>query len=560
MNYKNLVINSLKTQIENFDSSLIVTNKTDANGDYSFPCFSLSKIYKKSPVVIADELASKININGMHIEAKAGYLNFFIDKKNLAKKVYLDLEQNGNNLFVEDVGKGEVVAIDFSSVNLAKHFHIGHMRNTILGSALSSMLENYGYKVIKLNYLGDYGINFGKLIAYAEFKGKDIFKCDLNDLQKLYAESTVACDEDADLKSKAQTWTLKISSGDREASKIFGYIKQTTLAGTQQIFDEFNIKFDSFNGEAYYQQFTKKYLDELLKKKIAKKGEGGAIIVDLTEMGQTVCVLVSGAGYTLYPMRDIAAAIEREKEYNFDHLLYITATEQIVHFKNVFKIVDMLGYPVAKKLEHIYYGRYSLEDGKLSSRYGAKALLKDILAEAKERAKVAIIEKGKADDVDLNELSHKIGVGALVYNALSTTRSKDIVFNLDRTLQFDGETGPYLQYVLARINSLFSKAKTQGISEPEFNENLLSDDELKIYRLLYFFKDNNILAINEREPSYVAKYLIDIAKAFNQFYNNNKVILSDIKLTKSRLATCSVVAKALKFGFKLLGIPVVEKM
>ena len=271
-------------------------------------------------------------------------------------------------------------------------------------------------------------------------------------------------------------------------------------------------------------------------------------------------MLVNSAGYTLYPLRDIAAAVEREKEHNFDALIYITANEQINHFKNVFKIVELLGYDTAKKLEHIYYGRYSLETGKLSSRLGAMALLKDILAEAKLRAKTAIIEKGKAEDVDINDLSKKIGVGALVFNALSTSRSKDIVFNLDRTLQFDGETGPYLQYVLARINSLFVKAKNQGINGFEFNENLLTSEEQKVYRLLYFFKDNNIAALNEREPSNISKYLIDIAKTFNQFYNNNKIITEDVNLTKSRLSTCYAVSNALKFGFNLLGIPVVEKM
>jgi len=559
MDYKNSVILALNNEIDNFDSNLVVVNKVDANGDYSFPCFSLSKTLRKSPIIIAEELASKIKIDGIKIEAKAGYVNFYINKSTLAKEVFSNLQKSGENYFVENIGKSKIIAIDFSSVNLAKHFHIGHMRNTILGASLSNMFKTYGYNVKKLNYLGDFGISFGSIIATAKHLGIDILKCNVSELQNIYAQSKDICADGTELKKQAQKWTLKINSGDIEATKLFNAIKKTTLDETQTIFDEFNIKFDSFNGEAYYEKFTPNYLKELEQKNISQVGEGGAIIVDLTPYGLTVCVLVSGAGYTLYPLRDIAAAVEREKEHNFDKLIYITATEQIAHFKNVFKIVELLGYKTSQKLEHIAYGRYSLEDGKLSSRYGAKALLKDILTEAKLRAKNAIIEKGKVEG-DITDLSKKIGIGALVYNALSTTRSKDIVFNLDRTLQFDGETGPYLQYVLARINSLFVKAQGQGINGFEFNEKLLTEEELKIYRLLYFYKQNNITALNECEPSLISKYLIDIAKTFNQFYNNNKIITEDVNLTKSRLSTCYAVSKALKFGFNLLGIPVVEKM
>lgn len=559
MEYINSVFNALKKQVGDFNQSLIVVNKNDANGDFSFPCFSLSKTLKKSPVEIANDVANKIKIDGMQVEAKAGYVNFYMDKLALAQEVFSNLQKSGENYFVENIGKGKIIAIDFSSVNLAKHFHIGHMRNTILGASLSNMFEAYGYKVKKLNYLGDFGISFGSIIATAKHLGIDILKCNVSELQNIYAQSKDICADGTELKKQAQHWTLKINSGDIEATTLFNAIKKTTLDETQTIFDEFNIKFDSFNGEAYYEKFTPKYLKELRDKNISQVGEGGAVIVDLTQYGLTVAVLVNSAGYTLYPLRDIAAAVEREKEHNFETLIYITANEQISHFKNVFKIVELLGYNTAKKLEHIYYGRYSLETGKLSSRLGAMALLKDILNEAKLRAKNAIMEKGKVEG-DITELAKKIGVGALVYNALSTTRSKDIVFNLDRTLQFDGETGPYLQYVLARINSVFEKAKMLNIVDFNFDSTLLTDEELKIYRLLYFFKDNNINAINEREPSVVAKYLIDIAKAFNQFYNISKIISEDVKLTKSRLATCQSVAYALKFGFKLLGIPIVEKM
>ncbi len=557
--YKSLIIKALNNQIGEFDESQIVLNKIDTNGDYSFPCFALSKMLKKSPIAIAEELAQKLFIKDVRVEAKSGYLNFFIDKTKLAKTVFSAVQKGDETLFSENVGKGQIVAIDFSSVNLAKHFHIGHMRNTILGAALSNIFEAYGYKTQKLNYLGDFGIAYGELIATAEYLNKDIYKCDVNELQKIYAESKELCADGSELKKKAQEYFVKITKGDKELCDKFEQIKKNTLSETQSIFDEFNISFDSFRGEAYYEQFTSKYLKELEEKGVSEVGDDGAIIVNLKPYGLTVAVLVSSAGYTLYPLRDIAAAVEREKEHKFDKLLYITGTEQIPHFKNVFKTIELLGYTdTAKKLEHIYYGRYSLEDGKLSSRYGAKALLKDILAEAKTRAKKAILEKNKVED-DIDELASKIGIGALVYNALSITRAKDIVFNLDRTLQFDGETGPYLQYVLARINSLFAKA---GVSESEckLNEKLLTEDELKIYKLVYMFKYNNIIALNEREPSYVAKYLIDIAKTFNQFYNVSKVVTEDKELTSSRLATCKVVKSALKFGFKLLGIPVVEKM
>lgn len=556
--YKSLIVNALTKQIGEFDAGLVVLNKTDTNGDYSFPCFCLAKTLHKSPVAIAEDLAQKIVLKDIRLEAKSGYLNFFIDKTKIAKIVLNQVQKGDDSLFSENLGKGKIIALDFSSVNLAKHFHIGHMRNTILGAALANMFEAYGYKTQKLNYLGDFGIAYGELIATAEYLKKDIYKCNVNELQKIYAESKDLCTDGSDLKKKAQDYFVKIMNGDKKLSAMFEQIKKTTLSETQSIFDEFNIKFDSFRGEAYYEQFTPKYLKELADKHISEVGEGGAIICNLEPYGLTVAVLVSAAGYTLYPLRDVAAAVEREREHNFDKLLYITATEQIPHFKNVFKMVELLGYKTAQKLEHIYYGRYSLEDGKLSSRFGGKALLKDILAEAKLRAKNAILEKNKVEE-NVDELAGKIGKGALVFNALSTTRAKDIVFNLDRTLQFDGETGPYLQYVLARINSLFAKA---GISENEckLNPKLLTEDELKIYKLVYMFKYNNIIALSEREPSYVAKYLIDIAKTFNQFYNTSKVVTSDKTETAHRLATCSVVKSALKFGFKLLGIPVVEKM
>ena len=531
--------------------------KDDSMGDFAVPCFAAAKALRKNPNEIAKEFAGKICLNGSafeSVQAVGGYINFFLKKQNFAKEAFAKVFKEKDACLVKKAGKGKVVGIDFSSVNLAKHLHVGHLRNTVFGEILAKFFEASGFKVARLNYLGDYGTPYGLLFAAAEKLGVDIMKCDTSGLQDVYVSGKNFAKEDAEFAERGRLIFKDIADGKNpELLKQFEYIRKTTFAEAQKIFDDFNIKFDSVNGEFFYSKFLPEAMDILRKAGILKESRG-AQIVDLNDVGLGVAILISKDGYSLYMTRDIPAYIERKREFGLDKLLYVVGSEQTLSFKQLFEILGRLGFETKDKVKHIAHGLYTSSTGKISSRDGAKSLLKDIVAEAKERAYEVLEERGKSEgtEKERRELAAKIGKAALVFSVLNYSAGKDIVFDIDRSISFEGETGPYLQYTYARICSVLKNAEGK-IESVELEE--VCEDEFRLAKLINNFADVIEASLNDYETYYVTKHLIEIAKVFNKFYNENRILGN-----KSRLYVCECVRIALEFGLKLIGIEPVEKM
>ena len=567
INFKNIIAEEISkiTNIEiNEISKFIEVPKESENGDYAFPCFKLAKTLKKSPNLIADDLKLNINIPENiieKIEVVGGYLNFFINKETLATEILSEVTKT-ENYGKSNIGEGKNIVIDYSSPNIAKTFHIGHLRTTVIGAALYNIYKYLGYNVTGINHIGDYGTQFGKLIEGYKRWGAE-YNLDENPIEKLteiYVRISNLCKEDESVLEDCRNNFKKLEDGDKECVELWTKFKDLSLKEFQKVYDILGIKFDSWNGEAFYTDKMQEVID-LLQKSGKLIESQGARIIDLEEYGMAPCLIQKSNGSSTYATRDLAAILYRARTYDFDKALYVTSYEQTLHFKQVFQVAKLLG--LDKKytdgLEHISYGMVLLETGKMSTRDGNVVKLEDLLNEAIERAKEIINEKNpKLKNKD--EIAKKVGVGAVVFNDLSNSRVKDEIFNWDRILSFQGETGPYLQYTYVRTKSIIEKAGGLPSFENIDKKYLLEDSANKILKILYNFEKTLIQVTEKNEPCILSRYLIDLAKAYSNFYNENQIITKDKKIQNTRIFLTYATGNVLKIGAKLLGMEMPDRM
>lgn len=540
--------------------------KETKNGDYSFPCFRLAKELKKAPPIIANEIKEKLendNISEIDkIDVVGGYLNFYINKETFVNEVLTEFANN-QEYGKSNLGNNKNIVIDYSAPNIAKQFHIGHLRSTVIGGALYNIYKYLGYKVIGINHLGDYGTQFGKLIEGYKLWGEEynIENDPINELTKIYIRINEACKEDKQVLENCRNNFKKLEEGDKYCGEVWQKFRNLSLKEFQKVYDLLGSKFDSWNGEAFYSDKMQEVIDILGSTGKLMESQG-AQIINLEDKGiNTPCIIEKSDGSTTYATRDLAAIMYRARTYDFDKALYVTSYEQVLHFKQIFEVAKLLGLDekYTKGLEHISFGMVLLPTGKMSTREGNVVRLQDLINESITRAKEVI--KSKNPDLEnQDEVAKKVGIGAVIFNDLSSARIKDEVFDWDTILNFQGETGPYVQYTYVRTKSVLQKIGYIPNIEDVKVDNLLDEYSFEIIKLIYNFKNVLVQVTEKNEPSILAKYLIDLAKAYSGFYNENKIITDDKDVQNSRGYLTYVVGEILRIGANLLGIEMPEKM
>ena len=560
MDYKKYIAEKIKVggvSAEEIASSIALPPNSQM-GDYALPCFRFAKVLRKSPAVIAEELAKTIPADGVISEVSAvnGYLNFKINKAGLAREVLTEIAQKGEKYGSSDVGAGRTICIDYSSVNIAKPFHIGHLSTTVLGSALYKIFNFLGYKAVGINHLGDYGTQFGKLIsAYKRWGNREeVEKGGIHAINDLYVRFNNEADED--MEKEAREYFRLIESGDKEANDLFEWFKKLTLEYVKKIYDRLDVHFDSYAGERFYTDKMGPVIDELKEKGLLKESNG-AQIVDLEPYGMPPCLILRSDGASLYATRDIAAAIYRKNTYDFYKCLYVVAYQQNLHFRQFFKVLELMGKEWAKDLVHVAYGMVSLEDGAMSTRKGKVVWLEDVISKCVEKAYAVVSEKNP-DLENKDEIAEKVGIGAVIFGALYNNKIKDITFSYDKVLSFEGETSVYVQYTCARAASVLEKACDYAAVLPE--ELNPTDEEFEVVKALAAFPETVLDAADKYEPSYIARYAVDLAQKFNKFYFDCKILTAEAGVKDFRLELTKATLRTLENALALLGIGVPDKM
>jgi len=541
--------------------SLIEIPPSYEMGDYAFPCFRLAKTFRKAPNLISAELVEKIGKNEYFekIESVGPYINFFVKKEAIVKTVLDEAKDKKDKFGSSKIGEGKTVLVEFSSPNIAKPFHIGHIRTTIIGHALYKIYTFLGYDTVAINHLGDYGTQFGKLIVgYKNWGDKETIEKDpINELLKLYVKFHEEAEKNPALDDEARNWFNKLEHQDEEALELWHWMREISLSEFNKVYDMLGIKFDSLAGESFYSDKMPRVIEELEEKKLLVKSEG-AEIVDLESFGLPPALVKKSDGSTLYVTRDIAASIYRKEHYDFYKNIYVVGSEQILHFKQWMAIVKLMGYDWVKDCIHVPFGMVSLEDGTMSTRKGRVVFLEDVLKKAIEKTH-DIIEERNPNLENKEEVAKQVGIGAIVFQELFNGRIKDYVFSWDKTLSFEGETGPYVQYAHARANRLLDKGEFS--LEDDIDYSLLnSEEEMAIIKLLYDFPNTVINSAEKYEPSFVTRHVTEIAKSFNRFYHNCPILSEDEGIRKARLLLVYATKAVLKTGLNLLGMEAPDKM
>ncbi len=560
MDYKKIIAQKLNIEgvtVQELYSFIEIPPNNDM-GDYALPCFKLSKVLRRPPVVIAQNLADAFtpDENVSSCTAVNGYLNFKINRTGFAVKLLSEVESLGARYGSDDIGAGKTICIDYSSINIAKPFHIGHLSTTVIGSALCKIFRFLGYKVVGINHLGDYGTQFGKLIvAFKKWSSIEAVKEGrLTELTKIYVRYHDEAKLHPEMDDEARRYFKLIEDGDKEANELFELFKKITLEEVDKIYKLLNVEFDSYAGESFYNDKMAPVVDELKEKELIKMSEG-ASIVDLEEYGMPPCLILKSDGSSLYATRDMAAAVYRKNTYDFDKCLYVVAYQQNLHFKQFFKVLELMGKDWAKDLVHVAYGMVSLESGAMSTRQGKVVLLEDVIAKTIEKAE-QVIEQKNPDLPNKKKVARAVGTGAVIFGALCNNKIKDIVFSYDRVLSFEGESCPYVQYTVARCNSVIAKCGNGGMYSAE----QMCDAEYSVISELGRFKEVVKSAGEKYEPSLVTRYAIDLATAFNKFYIDCKIAVEDENVKNFRLAITKAVKITLTNALSLLGIETVEQM
>ena len=541
-------------------AALLEVPPEEKMGDYAFPCFKLSKALRMGPPMIAKKLSEAVEKPEIaRVECVGGYLNFFFNRENFARELLSAIMAAPDRWGGSEDGKGKTVCMDYSSINIAKRFHLGHLSTTVIGNSLKRIYDFQGWKTVSINHLGDWGTQFGKMVcAYKKWGDKEkVEQGGVDEMTRLYVRFNEEAKLDPALEDEGRAWFKKIEDGDEEALSIFQWFKDVTLKDAMKVYDVLDVRFDSYAGESFYADKTDRVVRELEEKGLLKDSDG-AKIVDLEEYGMPPCLILKSDGATLYHTRDIAAAIYRKETYHFDESLYIVAYQQDLHFKQLFKVLELMGYGWAKdQCKHVSFGMVSYEGQAMATRTGHVVLLDELLTRAQEKA-LAIINEKSPNLENKEEVARQVGVGAVVYATLQNNRIKDIDFWWDRALNFDGETGPYVQYTFARCCSVLRKAP-EITAAPDYAA--LTDDEAQaLLRLLSRFPETVAEACLRNEPSIVTRATTEIAKAYNKYYYEHRILDEDAAATAARLQLTDACRQVIKTGLYLIGLAAPERM
>jgi len=529
-------------------------------GDYAFPCFQLAKVMRKAPNMIAKELAEKVEKDNIveKAEAAGGYLNFFVNKEEFIKQVINQVIQQGDKYGSSDEGEGKTVLVEFSSPNIAKPFHIGHLVNTITGNAIEKIFKHLGYNTVKLNHIGDYGTQFGKLIsAYKRWGNDEVIEKDpINELMNIYVKFHEEAEKDPTLEDEGRYYFKKLEEGDPEAVALWEKFRELSLKEFKKLYDDFNIDFDSYAGESFYTDKMPEVIDILREKNLLKESSG-AQIVDLEQFNLPPCIILKSDGATIYATRDLAAAIYRKRTYDFYKCLYVVGNTQALHFKQVFSVLKLAGFDWADDCVHIGTSLVKFADRKLSTRKGDVIFAKEVVDEAVEKT-LEIINTKNPNLENKEDVAKKVGMGAIIYTFLKNNMDKDIVFSWEDMLNFEGESGPYVMYSYVRGKSILRKAENIDIN-PDLS-NLKTDDEFYLAKHLSLFKETVKQAAERYEPFVINRYVTELAKVYNKFYNTHPILTADKEVRDARLALTKAVTIVLATGLGLLGIQPPENM
>lgn len=575
VNFKEEIGKELKKAISELSleeiEDILEVPQDSSKGDYAFPCFRLAKIFRKAPPMIAAEIAKKLDEvkEGTvidHVEAVNAYVNIFVSKVALVKDTVEETICEGANFGHSNYGENRPVIVEYSSPNIAKPFHIGHIRSTVIGNALYKLYDAMGFDVIRINHLGDYGTQFGKMIcAYRHWGNKeDVTKDPINTLLGYYTKFHEEAEAHPELEDEARAIFKKLEDGEPEEVELWKWFREESLKEFNRVYNMLGIEFDSYNGESFYSDKMPRFVEELREKGLLEESQG-AQIVDLEPYGLGVALITKSDGSTLYITRDIAAAVYRHETYDFYKNIYVVATQQNLHFQQWIKILDLMGYDYAKDCVHVPFGMVSLEGGVLSTRKGRVVFLEDVLNKAVEKTREIIEEKNpNADKEHIDKVAEEVGIGAVVFQELSNSKIKDYVFKWDKVLNFDGETGPYVQYTHARCASVLAKAGITGFTKEELESldytYLTSDSAVALVKLIYTMPEIILDAGLKYEPSILTRHIVDIAQAFNRFYHDEHILTDNMDERRGKVALVLAAKTALKNGLGLLGIKAPERM
>lgn len=557
MNIKSLIAESIKFDVENINlEDLIIESISSDKGDYCLPCFSFAKVLRDNPNNIAKQVAESVVVGNLveKCEVVGGYVNFFLNKQYVAKNI---LENFSSESLRYDEGNNKVVCIDYCSVNLAKYMHIGHIKNSFLGESLARLFENAGYKVVRINYVGDYGTPYGKIIAGMQLWGneKDIELRGIDALQEYYVKFNALESEDENYKQVARDIFKKIEEKDAEIYPLYQRVIKIAIKEAERLLDILGIKFDSWKGEASYAEELENVVKFLDDKNLLTQSEG-ATVVDLSEYDMPPCLIRRSDGASLYATRDLAAALDRFNTYKFDKSLYLTAVEQKLHFAQFFKVLELANCEFSGGLEHIAYGRFSLPDGKISSRRGKQAILVDLLEYVLNKANEVIT--GRTFSIEKPEdVAQKVAKSVLAFNALNIERHKDAIFDIERAFSFDGETAPYMQYTYTRLESILRKyTETNAVAD----YSCYNQEAFELVKSINDFGSIIKSGLDKRDPSLILKRVMEMCKTFNKFYTTSKVLDGNDSTTKAKINLVKALRDTLKFGFNLICIETLQEM
>lgn len=563
-----IIAKNLEGLTEDEIKSMIEIPQDQFMGDYAFPCFRLAKTMRKAPNLIAAELAEKLQGEQLFSEVSPvnAYVNMFVSREEMMKSTVSEVLEEKENFGRSDIGGNKKVIVEFSSPNIAKPFHIGHIRSTVIGNSLSKIYDALGYDVFKINHLGDYGTQFGKMIcAYRRWGNReDVINSPIKTLLGYYTKFHVEVEEHPELEDEARAIFTKLEQGSKEEVELWQWFREESLKEFQRVYDMLGIEFDSYNGESFYSDKMPRFEKELSDKGLLQESKG-AQVVDLEEYKLGTALIKKSDGSSLYITRDIAAAVYRKENYDFYKNIYVVATQQNLHFQQLFKILELMGYDWANQCVHVPFGMVRLEEGTMSTRHGRVVFLEDVLNGAIEKTR-EIIEEKNPNIENLEEITSQVGIGAVVFNELSNNRIKDYTFKWDQILNFDGETGPYVQYTHARCASLLRKAGEDIVAKAQEPKNVdfallsKSDSAYELTKLIYAFPGVVEQAGEKYEPSIITRHIIDIAQCFNKFYHDEHIIVDDEVEKTSKIALVIATKRVIATGIGLLGMKAPERM
>lgn len=542
-------------------------------GDFAFPCFTLAKTMRKAPPMIAKDILENEIISGDQVfkaVCVGPYVNFYLNREGLAYDVVSRINEAGEAYGCSDMGQGKNIIVEYSSPNIAKPFHVGHAFTTVLGNSLSRIYKKLGYNVIRMNHLGDYGTQFGKLITAYRLWGDEaaLNEDPIKELLRIYVKFHEEEKNDPTLTDSARDNFRKLEEGSPEEYELWKKFRDMSLVVFEKLYKRMGVEFDNYNGESFYSDKIPAVVEDLKSKGLLVESEG-AQVVDLEEYGLPPCIILKSDGTTIYASRDIAAVLYRHNEYKFDKNIYVVGSPQALHFRQVFSVLKKAGYDFADDCVHVGFGLVKFKDMKFSTRDGNIVLLEDLLNEAVAKTREVIVENAKTRGTDMSEeeiddIAEKVGIGSVIYTYVKSGRERDIVFSWEEMLDFEGDTAPYLIYTYARTRSILRKAADQGFvpsAEETVLSKLTSDEEYSVIKSLADFEDAVKKAAASNEPFMISRQIALIARNFNRFYNNSRILGDeDSDMIKARLALCEAVCTTIKSGLDLLGIDVVERM